>query len=377
MVLAGRCYQRESVPFKTLDAMVDALTGYLLALPPEEVARLLPPDVVALARLFPVLRRVPQIAEPEVRRFHLVDAPELRRRGFSALRELLATIAVDRPVILCVDDLQWGDPDSAVFLADLVARADRPKVLVVLAYRTEDEGSTVIAAIHRRTSAGSFVPDVRYLDVEPLTTDEARELVRTLAPVGGRSEDQAEALLREAGGNTMFLAELARVRSSGASSLDQLIRQRIAALPDDARALLRACAVAARPTDVAVVAQAAGVADPTGALARLRVERLLRPSPADGALIETYHDRIRSGAPRRAGHRRAARGSQRPGPGLRRRRWRSLGRRAGRSPDRRRRHRARGGRGRARGRARDPGAGVLARGRAVRHRAAVRRGHRP
>ncbi|HVV81995.1 MAG TPA: protein kinase, partial [Kofleriaceae bacterium] len=239
VVLAGRCYQRESMPFKTLDALVDALTGFLLKLEAEQLAEVLPADVVALARLFPVLRRVPQIAEPEIRRFQMVDAQELRRRGFAALRELLAAVALRRQVVLSVDDLQWGDADSAVFLADLVTRADRPRALVLLVYRSEDEDSPVVATVQRRVAAGD-ASDVRRLDVAPLAADEARELVRELAPAGTRLEDRAEALLRDAGGNTLFLAELARGAGDDgrAASLGELLRRRIARLPPDARALL-------------------------------------------------------------------------------------------------------------------------------------------
>ncbi|MEZ4403518.1 MAG: protein kinase [Kofleriaceae bacterium] len=295
LVLAGRCYQRETVPFKALDALIDALTGALVRLPTEQLVRLLPDDISALARLFPVLRRVPAIAAPATRRFQPADPQELRRRGWHALRVLLTRLAAQRPVVVAIDDLQWGDVDSAGFLADLIGRADRPAILLVLAHRSEDSDGPIVTYLQRRVTSGSTVPDVRTIDVPPLPPDEATALVAALSGLPGDADAWAEGLVRDAGGNTLFLSELARsaATAGGASTLDQLLRERIGRLPDAARALLRAVAVAARPMAPAVVGAAAGVSDVGGALAVLRAERLIR-GQAHHDRIEPYHDRIRA-----------------------------------------------------------------------------------
>ena len=295
LVLSGRCYERETVPFKTLDTLIDVLTSVLLKLDPMELADVLPRDIAALARLFPVLRRVPQIAEPEVRRFQPADPQELRRRAWSALRWMLGRLAVKRPVVMCVDDLQWGDLDSATFLGDLISRGDRPNILVVLVYRSEEATSPVVAEIHKRANTTSLIPDVRALELPPLAVDEARELVRKLSGFDGDVEAWAAGLVRDSGGNTLFLAELARSAgaANGAPTLDELLRSRIQKLPGDARKLLTACAVAARPMAIEVAARAAGLADPQSALAVLRAERLIRAGQGEERL-EPFHDRVRA-----------------------------------------------------------------------------------
>jgi hypothetical protein len=54
VVLRGRCYEYESVPFKALAGVIDSLSQLLSVLQRSQVDRLLPPDLTALSRLFPV-----------------------------------------------------------------------------------------------------------------------------------------------------------------------------------------------------------------------------------------------------------------------------------------------------------------------------------
>jgi serine/threonine protein kinase len=312
VVLKGRCYERESVPFKTLDTLVDSLAGHLMGLTAAELEALLPRDISALARLFPVLRRVPAVAEPALRSFQPPDPLELRRRAFGALRVLLGRLAAEHPVVLTIDDVQWGDADSGTFFADLLHHPDAPALLLVVCHRSEDEDSSpLLAALHRARAAlgnGEHSVPTRQVTLAPLDDAEARRLVEAVRSDAGA---WIGTVVRESAGSPLFLCELARLghgeRGTGddgtSLSIDHVVRARVDKLSAEARALVSVVAVAARPLRSDLALAAAGLRGEGQVVATLCAERLLRARhPDDGpAELETYHDRIRAALVARLG----------------------------------------------------------------------------
>ena len=304
IVLTGRCYERESVPFKALDSLIDALSRHLKGLTRAEVDALLPRDVPALIRLFPVLRRVEAVATAHRLMVEIQESQELRRRGFAALRELLGRLAGQKPVVLFIDDLHWGDVDSALLMAELLRPPDAPAVLLIVAYRTEEaETSPLLQALLR---ARDLSPDIREIRVPELTPHEASELAYALlADAGLAQQDRAQAIARESAGSPFFIDELARYARAStdfqpgpgaleATTLDSVVHARISHLPDDARRALELVAVAGQPIDVAVLREASSPEIGPHAISLLRASRLIRARhTAEREEIEPYHDRIR------------------------------------------------------------------------------------
>ena len=129
----NRCLTRRST------GLIDDSSRYLSSIPRHDVDDLMPPDVAALTRVFPVMLQVQAIASAHADRgLGSADPLGLRRRAFKALRELLERLARRQPLVIWVDDLQWADADSVVLLEDLLRPPGSPAMLTLLSFRSEE-----------------------------------------------------------------------------------------------------------------------------------------------------------------------------------------------------------------------------------------------
>jgi len=287
LVLAGRCYERESVPFKAVDGVIDALSHHLEELGDAEVAALAPPDAARLAQAFPVLARLSRSAgEPVAIR----DPHEIRRVVFATLRELLTRLARARPVVIAIDDVQRADADSLALLAEVLRGPVAPSLLLVATVRTGGGRPA------DELAAGLPGP-VRVLPVPRLPRDEARHLALHLLG-GGAQQGDLTRIVDESGGHPLFIDALVRHQRDlpGPLLLDEALQARIGRLDAPAQRLLGAIAVAGGPVAQDIAAEVAGIdsaalAPLIGELssAHLVAARGLRAAD----LVECYHDRVR------------------------------------------------------------------------------------
>jgi serine/threonine protein kinase len=303
MALHGRCYERESVPYKALDEVVDSLSQQLEGRSSTALAGLVPANVSLLLRLFPVLGRVPCFRDAPATRFEVEDLQEVRSLAFRALRELLVRLADTQVLVVTIDDLQWADEDSKKLLRVLLQPPEAPKLLLLAAMRTAGE-----PAASELFEGFPEPPEV--VELGPLTAEESRKLAKALAPkqvpTGESPSQRLDQIARESAGHPLFIRELVqharglRVEDAEAMGaglrLDDALWARICELDRGARDLVELVAVAASPLTQRVVAGAVGVgeAEMFRLAGRLRTARLVRTGgPSLDHTIEAYHDRVR------------------------------------------------------------------------------------
>ncbi len=305
LVLSGRCYERESVPYKAVDDLIDALSLHLAARSAGEAAALLPRDAGLLGAVFPVLREVPAIAAAPPQR-KVIDPPELRSLVFAALRQLFGRLAAERPLVLAIDDLQWADADSLALLTEVMRAAPdagggepapRP-ILLLAAIRTGGEPDPARLLRRLALPPGS----VRRVPLRRLPESEAQELcAMLLRGARVRRPISVEALAAESGGHPLFIDALIRYRLSHEDDrapvrLDEALWDRIAGLEPRARELLELAAIAGGPLPLDAAAIAAGASlGEIGRLTSILVAAYLARVGGAGRdeHVEPYHSRIR------------------------------------------------------------------------------------
>ena len=334
VVLQGRCYEREAVPYKGFDGIIDALARYMRQIASNDAAALLPANAGLLPQVFPVLGRVDAIAQAPRPRAGAIDPQELRARVFAALRDLCAKLAERATLVLAIDDLQWADADSFALLGEIMRPPQAPALLLIATRRPLGDGTP---------DPAQALPNLKRLPLGRLQEAEAEALASSLLHrAGGHLAMSASSFALEAKGHPLFIDELIRHAAQGTADrplqLDDALWARISGLDAPTRELLELVAVAGGPLaqETGADALAVGFDDFDRRLSVLRVANLARSTGSRRTdRVEAYHDRVREavlahlgGEIRRRWHERLARtleGSGHADPELLAEHWQGAG----------------------------------------------------
>jgi predicted ATPase len=153
--------------------------------------------------------------------------------------------------VIYIDDLQWGDVDSAALLREILQPPDAPAFLFIGSYRSEYEGRT--PALDALLTGIPDGPGLQRRDllVGPLNREETRTLALRLLSERARDvrdpERRIEEIARESEGSPYLLQEIAagsefdaeEIGGAAGMTLDEVLYKRIAALPSGKRCGLR------------------------------------------------------------------------------------------------------------------------------------------
>lgn len=259
-----------------------------------------------LARLLPeVLAERPELPRPEplTENWH-------RQRLFEAIGQVV--LAINRPLILFIDDLQWSDEQTLAWLHYLMSLAPKSEILVLGTLRPEEAPVEYTLSLLDELRRSNQLTEIT---LDPLNQAEAATLADYIV---GRdlNASEKERLYQETEGNPLFIVEMLRAEPSLSrlpETVQAVIKRRLHQLSPEARALVDLAAVTGRDFSLSIVTQASQHDEErlVATLDELSHRYLIREQGGDH--YDFTHDKIRevayrnlSQARRRFLHRRVA-----------------------------------------------------------------------
>jgi serine/threonine protein kinase/tetratricopeptide (TPR) repeat protein len=279
------------VPFATISEWIRELTGTRVDQPFEQARDQITDAFGEFAgeQEGPeVVLRMAELATGRVRQtVDDADVAETRQLIALGMRRFFARAAMDAPLVVALDGLQWSDRPSLDLIVEFLRRAEPLSVLVILLSRPEDRVSSYIEGLVR-------------VELKGLSAEHQLRLLQTRLGVSQGVRQVCADLLPRAGGNPFFLLEmvdallergmleirerngqqeLVQVERLGdaslslPSTLEQLIADRLNELPAEEQAVIEWLAVAGGPLGLGDLQLISGE-DPSEAVTRLSARGL-------------------------------------------------------------------------------------------------------
>lgn len=192
-------------------------------------------------------------------------------RRLREMGDFFEAVARDKPVVLCVDDLQWSDRATLELLEYLARRRTNTRLLMLATLRSHAAAECEAPPLLSFCGAAGW----QELLLRPLSTREVEQLLEERFGTAGWVPDVASRLHERTGGNPLFLQTLlnqwVRVRSAYREGHEWLFReteqtwrvprdfrvfilQRVQATSESEQRVLHAASVVGREFDTAVLA---------------------------------------------------------------------------------------------------------------------------
>ena len=202
-----------------------------------------------------------------------------RDESFAAWQAFLEGMAAQRPAVLLLEDMHWGDAALLDFVERLVDWSSGLPVLVLCSARPE--------LYDLRAGWGGGKRNSSTLSLTPLSRDDTARLIGALLESAVLPAETQEALLERAGGNPLYAEEYVRLYHERGSAEDLplpdtvhgLIAARIDSLPAERKSLLHDASVIGKVFWAGALEAMGSVGhDPVrGGLHQLAQRELVRP----------------------------------------------------------------------------------------------------
>ena len=219
-----------------------------------------------------VLKQLGTRADSTIAR--LVDGASTPNELFWIVRSQLEEAALERPLVVCFDDIQWGE-ETFLDLVDHIADLSRGAPLLVLCLARPE-------LLDKRPGWGGGKLNAATILVEPLTAGECGALIAAHGHVEAETRDR---ILATADGNPLFVEEMiALARENGdvriPGTVQALLQARLDQLGSDERSVIEHGAVEGQIFHRSALVELTRTADVEPQLAGLVRKELIHPATA-------------------------------------------------------------------------------------------------
>ena len=331
-ILRAECSPALSeVPFATVSEWVRELTGTRTDQPIEEARALISDALSELAGGDDgpeIVERMAELATGRVQStVDEADVARSRQLVALGLRRFFARAALEAPLVIALDGLQWADRPSLELVTEFLKRPEPLPILVLLLARPDDRVMPQLEELVRIDLKGlSAEHQLRLLQSRFGVIDGVRQVCADLLPRAGGNPffllEMVDALLergrfeiheREGGGQELVSTERpGEAALPLPSTLEQLIADRLNELPSEEQAIVEWLAVAGGPLGIEDLLALEG-SDTEDAVMRLCARGLCEQK---GELTDVRHPLTRDVAYRALDRRRRVRMHHRLGEHL-------------------------------------------------------------
>jgi predicted ATPase/class 3 adenylate cyclase/Tfp pilus assembly protein PilF len=224
-----------------------------------------------------------------------MEPEQLRRQTFVVIHRIFSLLALQQPLVLILDDLQWIDSISADLLLYLSHLVVSKRILFVCAQRQKEISPfEQILARTRSMHPEHYI----HLSIHPLTISECRQLLNEFLAAAELPDSFLSLIVQQSGGNPYFIEEFVRLLIEKdflrlvrgklianktlqtdalvvPASLESLIRARVDSLEVSARHLLQIASIIGHRFNSALLAQVSERDDNNLILSQLHTSGML------------------------------------------------------------------------------------------------------